>query len=1346
MEMTSATGNFSIGATVAPGTLTVEGSGSLFSSVSASALIGVSSTGTVTVRDSGRAVFTSPFGVQVAFNAGSQGTINIDGTSGSQGVLEAQFITEGAGTGAVNFNGGILRALASTSLLQNFEAGDVTIINNSTIDTNGFNASVTADIDGTGRLIKTGAGTLTLSGTNTYSGTSISAGVLSVSQDANLGVATSGLNMANGSTLRTTATFATSRNIGFFGNATVDVVTGILTHGGVLVPLTPGTTLTKTGAGTLVLTGNNNLPDLSAIAINGGVVSVAQNSNLGPSFSTLRFDGGTLETTAGFTMSRATTLNAGGGTIDVTTGTLTQNGVISGTGGLTKSGTGTLVLSGANTYTGGTTVTGGTLQAGAAGAFVDNTAYTVDGGTLDLNDFALTASSLAGTGGTVDLGAGTLTVDQAVDTTYAGVIAGTGSLTKTGTGTLTLSGANTYTGGTTVIAGTLQAGAAGAFVDNTAYTVDGGTLDLNDFALTASSLSGAGGTVDLGTAALTVDQAANTTYAGVIAGTGGLTKTGTGTLVLSGANTYTGGTTVTGGTLQAGAAGAFVDNTAYTVDGGTLDLNDFALTASSLAGTGGTVDLGTAALTVDQTANTTYAGVIAGTGGLTKTGAGMLVLSGANTYTGGTTVTDGTLQAGAAGAFVDNTAYTVDGGTLDLNDFALTASSLSGAGGTVDLGAGTLTVDQAVDTTYAGVIAGTGNLIKSGTGSLTLTASNTWSGATTVSSGILINNGGLGATAVTVGGAGLPARLTGLGNYGGSVTVASLGILARTGALGTATNIAGNLNFTGGTLEVRYESPMLVDRFNVGGSVTIGAGSTFELVIPGPYTPPAAGEVITVVDAAGGVTGMFDTVILPAAAALDFQVGTTATQINLNAFPAPTPVTPAATPGGAIVVVVTPIPYTAFAETRNQMAVAGALQRERLSNPQGDMALVIGVLNMLPTGDSLRGAFDQIAPTFYSAFSTLAFNQSDTIGINLRDRISAARLGTSGLGGAITMRDDTQGNPLLADTIDISGFPLYASTTLGAEYEASHADHSQALLSDAKLMTASPDNKWGFFASGAGTFGSVDANTTQPGFDFDTGWLNLGANYRVGPNFLAGAYAGYAGTETDFGSLGDADVDSAKFGIFASWFQNENHQEKGGAYVDATVGGAYNSYDLDRNIVFTGINRTATATPTGIEFTTAGTAGYDIVLGDAKQPWIIGPFSDLRYTALNVDGFTETGAGALSLILADQHAESLLLTLGSTIRKTFELPNGFLLIPSASAAWQHEFFNADQAINAAFAGGAGEAFGIQAGDIGRDNVLLGAGLTMVFNETVSAYLNYNAYVGRANFSAQEVTGGVTLAF
>ena len=206
-------------------------------------------------------------------------------------------------------------------------------------------------------------------------------------------------------------------------------------------------------------------------------------------------------------------------------------------------------------------------------------------------------------------------------------------LSKTGNSTWTLTGTSTHTVNTTVEAGTLQAGSAGALAANTVYTVNGGTLDLNGYDLTMSALSGTGGTVSLGSAGLTVNQSGTTTYGGVISGTGSLSKTGAGTLTLTGTNTHTGGTTISAGTLQIGSGG----------------------TSGSLTGN----VTNNAALIFNRSDALTYGGAISGTGSLSKTGAGTLTLTGVNTHTGGTTVSGGRLVVnGRIGA------TTLNGGTV----------------------------------------------------------------------------------------------------------------------------------------------------------------------------------------------------------------------------------------------------------------------------------------------------------------------------------------------------------------------------------------------------------------------------------------------------------------------------------------------------------------------------------------------------------------------------------------------------------------------------------------------------------------------------------------------------------
>ncbi|HVT73469.1 MAG TPA: autotransporter-associated beta strand repeat-containing protein, partial [Lacunisphaera sp.] len=573
------------------------------------------------------------------------------------------------------------------------------------------------------------------------------------------------------------------------------------------------------------------------------------------------YTGGNL-TLVGTTMSLGA-LSPGGLLTINNSGAATQSGIFGGSGGLTKTGAGTLTLSQANTYTGTTTVSNGTLALGAAGVLADTSSLVVGGGTFDLGGNAETVAGVQQTGGTIQNG--TLTSTSAFDMqagTASAVLAGSVALNKTTGGTVTLSGANTYTGGTALSAGTLVVGDDSALGSGTLTTSAGTTLqstigsapnvtnpitlgagtttiyiprsgggDLelsgkisgsgalnitgdnqdrwlkldgnNDFSggVTLSTSAGSkprirlGNVNGLGSGTVTVQGTYGELWAfadlsagvpnaivinasslltlnsngnsaklsGVISeadsgNPGSLTKTGTGTWTLSGANTYTGVTTINGGTLSvatigdggvAGNLGQATNAAANLVfDGGTLQYTGGGETTDrlfTLTNNGGTIDAsGTGALSFTSTGSVAFTGTSSrtltltgtntgantlapvigdntGATDLAKSGAGAWTLGGANTYTGLTTISAGTLALSASGS-IANSSVAGSGGTFDLSGTSgASIVSLSGSAA-VTLGSQTLTLSNASGT-YSGVLSGTG-------GALTLTAgTETLSGA-----------------------------------------------------------------------------------------------------------------------------------------------------------------------------------------------------------------------------------------------------------------------------------------------------------------------------------------------------------------------------------------------------------------------------------------------------------------------------------------------------------------------------------------------------------------------------------------------------------------------------------------
>ncbi|MBR0669513.1 autotransporter protein, partial [Roseomonas hellenica] len=261
----------------------------------------------------------------------------------------------------------------------------------------------------------------------------------------------------------------------------------------------------KSGFSTWTLTGAT--AEVTPWTILSGTLSVANDAMLGDPSGTLTLNGGILQVTgAAFTSTpRPVVLGANGGGFDIAfagnTFTLTQ--ALSGTGALTKLGAGTLVMTADNAYAGGTTISGGTLQLGAGG----------------------TTGSIVGN----VLNNATLAFNRSDALTFAGVVSGSGAVRQDGTGTTILTAENTYAGGTTIAAGTLQLGAGGTSGSIVGNVLNNGTLTFN--------------------------RSDAVTYAGVVSGSGAVRQDGTGTTILTGENTYTGGTTITQGTLQLGNGG-----------------------------------------------------------------------------------------------------------------------------------------------------------------------------------------------------------------------------------------------------------------------------------------------------------------------------------------------------------------------------------------------------------------------------------------------------------------------------------------------------------------------------------------------------------------------------------------------------------------------------------------------------------------------------------------------------------------------------------------------------------------------------------------------------------------------
>ena len=561
--------------------------------------------------------------------------------------------SNGGGGGA--FGSGIFLQGAGGTLSFQPGAGQAQTVSDVIADQAGSGGS------GSYSLVKDGAGTLTLAGANTYSGnTAVNGGLVNFAASNNLGTGTITLN-GGGLQWATGTSTDISARLGAVGAAggTFDTNGNNVTLSSSFGGSTGG--IVKTGNGTLTL---NAVTQFVGATINGGTLAVAADNNLGVAGSGLTFGGGTLQFNAGFSSGRAITLNAGGGTFDTNGNAATLSGTISGTGGLTKTGTGVLTLSGASDYSGPTIVGGGTLRAGAANVFSVNSDFSVIGGTIDLDNFSQSIGALAGNSAVI-LGSATLATRVDSSATFGGAISGPGGgLTKQGGGTLTLNGVNTYTGATTIAAGTLALTGSSSLASSSVVAVNGGgTFDVSGSSVAFNQIAtlAGGGTVQLGANGLVIANG-STEFSGTIAdggNFGGLVVDG-GTQTLSGVNTYTGLTQIDpGATLALKGAGSIATSATVTFSPGgpgqvgTFDISQ-AATGASVAGLfdvaqAGIVSLGGKTLTLTDTAGGfSFNGVIqdggigGGTGGSVVLATNAVHdLAGVNTYTGSTTLMAG---------------------------------------------------------------------------------------------------------------------------------------------------------------------------------------------------------------------------------------------------------------------------------------------------------------------------------------------------------------------------------------------------------------------------------------------------------------------------------------------------------------------------------------------------------------------------------------------------------------------------------------------------------------------------------------------------------------------------------
>jgi autotransporter-associated beta strand protein len=1013
-------------------------------------------------------------------------------------------------------------------------------------------------------------------------------------------------------------------------------------------------------------------------------------------------NGGSLTVSGGATLSGNTSSTSGqdlylmsATTTTMTPGTSntqTYNGTISDTGstgaaiviGSVGTPNGTVIFNNTNTYTGGTTVgNGATLQLGSGG------------GTI----------ATFGSGAVTDNSA--VVFDEGTDTTVSNTISGTGSLTQEGTGTLIISGANSYSGDTTISTGTLEA------ENNTA----------------------------LGSSTVTVDSGAS--------------------LQVSGASVLANNITISG--TGAGGAGAIFANDGLQNEvNGNVTLAGNATVNSSLNGLflNGTIGLGTYNLTLGGGANgeVEILGHVTGsTGGITvaANSTALITSSASDTYTGLTTVSTGAvLRLGdfsgaiavpgdlnvsgavvnlASGQFGTTSVVTLSGSgqfNFEGSNISETIAGLNGSSGTLftpiaNSGGDTLTMDGSGAYSYAGQIndrasgpAGSRTiaLVMNGTGSQTLSGANNYSGGTTQSNGTLIaaNAAAFGTGEVSQSGGTLETdnvnhtitMADGFDQTGGTL------VLNLNGTPGAASNdqvhvtgsavLGGNLivNYTAGSL-----APFQTQTYT---AITTTTGITS--INTAGYEPPALQAGALRILASGQIIGN------------NYDVSLTGQQTSFTGLPG-------------------------LNLTANQISVASYLDRFDATIASGPFLPLLQALDGISVNPAaLGGAFDQLTTLNFARFtSSTAFNNA-SFSTQQFDSYLAGRRGTDGAFVTGKSAIDCSGLVVNDPSVD-SGLQMVHSR-LVAWNPPSASDKISDVAgpvyggTDQKEFTtmsqAPPSaHPWNVFVSGnvvlAQSYSDPSAGLSHT--DATTSGVQLGADYRIGSNFIVGGMLGYGHTDATLDSLGSsASVDTYSPAIYAAY-------SNGGWYANALASYGFANYDQSRKVAIGAFNGTAQSSPDGDQIVGNLDGGYDFHRG----AWTFGPTGGVQYVHLDVNSFTESGLPGADLAVDQNQADSLRSRLGGEVSYAFQ-DGGLIFTPHFNASWQHEFLDQGRGITSQFDGVGAGSFVVRTANPSRDSALMDLGLDAQIDETWTVFADYLVQAGQANYFGQSLQAGVKIGF
>ena len=641
------------------------------------------------------------------------------------------------------------------------------------------------------------------------------------------------------------------------------------------------------------------------------------------------------------------------------------------------------------------------------------------------------------------------------------------------------------------------------------------------------------------------------------------------------------------------------------------------------------------------------------------------------TNTGGSTLFLGA-SSGDQAQFITNA-----GGLVDISALitaGTTAGSIAGVG-TYNLGSKEFTVgSNSLSTIVSGLIEGTGgSLVKVGTGTLELDGDNTYTGGTTINDGTLVVG--------TLIAADQPIS-TALGTGNVFVDPGTLRTTSASTGVPLIINVGGNYTqAAGGTLVLGIGGTQgeQYDHVQVKGSATLG-GTLVVNSLGGFH--PANLNLFEVLSSGGKRSGEFATVtdnlnIDPNLRRVDIYAPNGAALLYVaTAAPTPKPPTPGPSPSP------TPVPP----KPPIIDVIPDPLPPVDPDEPL-PASFLLAALN--PTAEQLTSMFE------------ISISGANTQRFNLTDRMTQIRRGSTGFVSPVAPAPP----------------PAPTGKEIGKKEVVPPA------------FVPGPTNRWGVWVNGWGDWVNVNDDDGAKGYNFTTGGVSVGVDYRITDYLALGIFGTYAHTWTSL-NPGSIDVNTGRGGLYATYWNQ-------GFYINGGVYAGGNSYDTSRNEL---TNTLANGSTSGYEVSTFVDTGYDFHFGDLS----FGPVFAAQYTTVHVDGFSERGS-FLPLNIHSDSEESWRTDLGVLASYNWHVGN-IVVIPSLWAAWEHEYKYSRLPItfsSVEFPGVSATVFGPHEG---HDSAIINAGVGTQWTPRISTYVGYQGQLGRDNYDANGVTGTISFSF